>query len=82
MRPLRVLACAILATLLAQAQAQAQAHAEPDAALLAHLLLARDGRVGERPVVPQASGFQDPAPTQDRHALWLGVLRSLGGRAD
>lgn len=28
------------------------------------------------------SGQQDPAPGQERNALWLGVLRSLGGRAD
>lgn len=30
----------------------------------------------------QPSGQQDPAPGQERNALWLGVLRSLGGRVD
>lgn len=30
----------------------------------------------------QPSGQQDPAPGQERNALWLGVLRSLGGRID
>lgn len=30
----------------------------------------------------QPSGQQDPAPGQERNALWLGVLRSLGGRTD
>jgi CubicO group peptidase (beta-lactamase class C family) len=29
-----------------------------------------------------ASGRQDPAPYQERNALWLGVLQSLGGRTD
>lgn len=29
-----------------------------------------------------ASSQQDPAPAQERHALWLGVLQSLGGRID
>ena len=28
----------------------------------------------------QPSGQQDPVPAQERNALWLGVLRSLGGR--
>lgn len=28
------------------------------------------------------SGQQDPVPGQERHALWLGVLHSLGGRTD
>jgi CubicO group peptidase (beta-lactamase class C family) len=28
------------------------------------------------------SGQQDPAPGQERNALWLGVLRSLGGKID
>jgi CubicO group peptidase (beta-lactamase class C family) len=28
------------------------------------------------------SGQQDPAPGQERNALWLGVLRSLGGKVD
>ncbi|MEJ8835482.1 serine hydrolase domain-containing protein [Ramlibacter sp. AN1133] len=30
----------------------------------------------------QASGQQDPAPVEERNALWMGVLRSLGGRTD
>lgn len=30
----------------------------------------------------QASGQQDSTPGQERNALWLGVLRSLGGRID
>lgn len=30
----------------------------------------------------QPSGQQDPAPGQERNALWLGVLRSLGGSID
>ena len=30
----------------------------------------------------QPSGQQDPAPGQERNALWLGVLRSLGGKTD
>jgi CubicO group peptidase (beta-lactamase class C family) len=30
----------------------------------------------------QPSGQQDPLPGQERNALWLGVLRSLGGRTD
>lgn len=30
----------------------------------------------------QPSGQQDPAPGIERNALWLGVLRSLGGRTD
>lgn len=30
----------------------------------------------------QPSGQQDPAPGQERNALWLGVLRSLGGSTD
>jgi CubicO group peptidase (beta-lactamase class C family) len=30
----------------------------------------------------QPSGQQDPAPGQERNALWLGVLRSLGGKID
>ena len=30
----------------------------------------------------EASARQDPAPAQERNALWLGVLRSLGGRVD
>jgi CubicO group peptidase (beta-lactamase class C family) len=30
----------------------------------------------------QPSGQQDPAPGQERTALWLGVLNSLGGRID
>ena len=30
----------------------------------------------------QASGQQDPAPGAERNALWLGVLRSLGGQPD
>lgn len=28
------------------------------------------------------SGQQDPVPAQERNALWMGVLRSLGGRID
>jgi CubicO group peptidase (beta-lactamase class C family) len=30
----------------------------------------------------QPSGQQDPLPGQERHALWRGVLQSLGGRTD
>ncbi|HEX2546647.1 MAG TPA: serine hydrolase [Ramlibacter sp.] len=30
----------------------------------------------------QPSGQQDPAPGNERNALWLGVLRSLGGRTE
>ncbi|TWO71040.1 serine hydrolase [Caenimonas sedimenti] len=30
----------------------------------------------------QASGYQDPLPGQERHALWRGVLQSLGGSVD
>ena len=30
----------------------------------------------------QPSGQQDPAPAQERNALWLGVLRSLGGHTE
>lgn len=30
----------------------------------------------------QASGQQDPEPGMERNALWLGVLRSLGGSTD
>ena len=30
----------------------------------------------------QASAQQDPAPGQERNALWRGVLRSLGGTTD
>jgi len=30
----------------------------------------------------QPSGQQDPVPAQERNALWLGVLRSLGGKVD
>lgn len=33
-------------------------------------------------VFDAASGRQDPAPSQERAALWLGVLRSLGGTTD
>jgi CubicO group peptidase (beta-lactamase class C family) len=29
-----------------------------------------------------ASSLQDPEPARERYALWLGVLRSLGGRTD
>jgi CubicO group peptidase (beta-lactamase class C family) len=30
----------------------------------------------------QASGQQDPGPGEERGALWMGVLRSLGGRTE
>jgi CubicO group peptidase (beta-lactamase class C family) len=33
-------------------------------------------------VYEAASGRQDPTPYQERNAFWLGVLQSLGGRAD